>query len=200
MRGGVPVGARKNDWEGDMKNWLALVSVGVVAGFAAAAVADDDHDHDRGSRNKRVFRAQLVGLSEVPSVSTQARGEFYAVVNKEGTAFTYWLTFSGLTGAVSQSHIHIGQHHTNGGVSVWLCQGTLPAPDSVKEQVPPCGATATTKPITGTIDATDVIGPAGQGVAAAEFAELLAAMRAGAAYANVHSTTFGPGEIRGQID
>lgn len=181
-----------------MKNWLALVSIGVVAGFAATAVADNSHDH--GVRNKRVFRAQLLGLNEVPTVSTQARGEFYAVLNKEGTALTYWLTFSGLTGAVSQSHIHIGQHHTTGGVSVWLCQGTQPAPDSVVNQVPPCGATATTAPITGTIDATDVIGPVPQGVLATEFAELLAAMRAGAAYANVHSTTFGPGEIRGQIN
>ncbi len=179
-------------------NWVGLVSLGVLAGFAASAVADDDRGHGNG--NKRVFRAQLVGLHEVPTVSTQARGEFYAVVNKEGTAFTYWLTFSGITGAVSQSHIHIGQHHTNGGISVWLCQGTAPAPDSVKDQVPTCTGTATAAPITGTIDATDVIGPTGQGVLAAEFNELLAAMRAGAAYANVHSTTFGPGEIRGQIN
>ena len=32
-----------------------------------------------------------------------------------------------------------------------------------------------------------------------EFGELVRALRAGAAYANVHTTTFGGGEIRGQI-
>jgi hypothetical protein len=73
--------------------------------------------------------------------------------------------------------------------------------------VPTCAERATTTPITATIDATDVIGPAGQGVSATEFAELLAAIRAGAAYANVHSGGVGPpvvgfpgGEIRGQLN
>ena len=42
--------------------------------------------------------------------------------------------------------------------------------------------------VTGEIDAADVIGPAGQGIAAGAFNEILAAMRAGDAYANVHST------------
>jgi hypothetical protein len=45
-----------------------------------------------------------------------------------------------------------------------------------------------------------VIGPAGQGIAAAEYEELLAAIRAGTAYVNVHSSTYGLGEIRGQIE
>ena len=54
--------------------------------------------------------------------------------------------------------------------------------------------------ITGPIEAADVVGPSGQGILAGEFAELVAAMRAGKAYANVHSATFGGGEIRGQIN
>jgi hypothetical protein len=74
--------------------------------------------------------------------------------------------------------------------------------------------------VTGSIVASEVIGPAGQGIAPGEFAELLAAMRSGAAYANVHSGVaanpgnpnamppvpatpavgFPGGEIRGQID
>jgi hypothetical protein len=201
-----------------MKNWLAVIAMGAVAGFAASAVADNDDDHGRGKQ--RVFRAKLVGFNEVPSISTEARGEFYAVVNQAGTAFTYWLSYSGLEFDASQSHIHVGQHHTNGGISVWLCQGTVDAPLSVVAQVPECAARVTTTPIMGTIDASDVIGPTGQGVSAAEFGELLAAMRAGAAYANVHSGVAGTpanptamppvpatpaigfpsGEIRGQID
>ena len=42
-------------------------------------------------------------------------------------------------------------------------------------------------------------GAAGQGIAAGEFAELVAALRAGVTYVNVHSSTFGGGEIRGQL-
>jgi hypothetical protein len=199
------------------KNWVTAVSLAVALGFGASAVADDDHNHNR---QKRVFRAKLVGLSEVPSVSTQARGDFYAVVNAQGTAFTYWLSYSGLEFDASQSHIHFGQHHTNGGISVWLCQGTVPAPASVAAQTPTCAPRSTTAPITATIDASDVIGPGGQGISANEFAALLAALRGGAAYANVHSGVAGTpgnpnamppvpptptvgfpgGEIRGQIN
>jgi hypothetical protein len=44
-----------------------------------------------------------------------------------------------------------------------------------------------------------VTGPAGQGVAAGELADLIRAIRAGAAYVNVHTATYPTGEIRGQI-
>jgi hypothetical protein len=54
--------------------------------------------------------------------------------------------------------------------------------------------------VTGTITTPNVIGPAGQGIAAGEFAELVDAIRAGVTYANVHTLPqFGGGEIRGQI-
>ncbi len=53
--------------------------------------------------------------------------------------------------------------------------------------------------ITGTIEPDQVIDVVGQGIVAGEFDELVAAIRAGRTYANVHSAAFGPGEIRGQI-
>jgi hypothetical protein len=53
--------------------------------------------------------------------------------------------------------------------------------------------------IKGTWVAADVVGPAGQGIAAGELAELVRALRAGVAYANIHSTTQPAGEIRGQV-
>ena len=173
-----------------MKKWLAVVSLGVAAGFAMSAVGDDFHN---GQRQKRVFRAELVGLNEVPAVSTQARGTFRAELDETETQLTYSLRYSNLTGATTQAHIHFGAHHTNGSISVWLCEGTLASPSA---STPTCAADVT---IEGVITSLEVIGPAGQGIAPGEFAELLAALRAGAAYANVHSATFGPGEIRGQI-
>jgi hypothetical protein len=53
--------------------------------------------------------------------------------------------------------------------------------------------------VTGTITPAQVLTATGQGIDTGEFDEVVRAIRAGAAYANVHSTTFLPGEIRGQI-
>jgi hypothetical protein len=178
-----------------MKKWQGVVSLGVVTGLAASAVAQD-------SRQKQSFRAELVGYNEIPAVSSQARGEFRAQVDPQGDTFTFSLTYEGLTFNASQAHIHFGQPHTNGGISVWLCQSASnPAP--MQLPVATCPPRATTTPITATISRNDVVGPGGQGIAAGDFAELLDAMRAGSAYANVHSSMSGAGfpngEIRGQI-
>jgi hypothetical protein len=45
-----------------------------------------------------------------------------------------------------------------------------------------------------------VVGPSGQGIEPGEFDELVAAVRAGRTYANVHSTKYPAGEIRAQLD
>jgi hypothetical protein len=49
------------------------------------------------------------------------------------------------------------------------------------------------------VTAAKVIGPDGQGIEPGAFAEALKAIRSGFAYANVHSTKWPAGEIRGQI-
>ena len=46
----------------------------------------------------------------------------------------------------------------------------------------------------------DVVGPNGQGIEPGSFAEILRAMRAGHSYANIHTTRWPGGEIRGQIN
>src|SRR5262249_32675953 len=94
-----------------------------------------------------------------------------------------------------------GQPRTVGGIVVWLCQtaGT-PAPSTpvdVRPLTPTCPQQGT---VTGTIVPTQVLSVTGQGIAAGEFGELVRAIRAGATYANVHSSLFPPGEIRGPID
>ena len=89
--------------------------------------------------------------------------------------------FEAAEGATTQAHIHFGQRGVAGGVSAFLC-GPAGASDK-----PPCTPTEGT--FEGVIDAADVIGPAGQGIAAGEMAELIRAMRKGYTYANVHTTT-----------
>ncbi len=139
------------------------------------------------------IQANLEGFQEVPAFSTNATGSFKAKIDEVAGSITFELSYTGLEGAVTQAHIHVGQASVNGGVSAFLCTnlGNGPAGTQV------CPASPAT--VTGTIQAADVIGPAGQGVSAGEFGELIRAIRAGASYANVHSTLSPGGEIRGQI-
>ena len=114
----------------------------------------------------------------------------------------HWvLRYAALEGEVQQAHIHFGQRHTTGGVSVFLCTnlGNGPAAPAQSPQGCPQAVGADTVTISGAFTRDDVIGPAGQGIAAGEFAELLRAIRAGATYANVHTQNRPAGEIRAQL-
>jgi hypothetical protein len=123
-------------------------------------------------------------------VSTAARGSFKALVSEDDTEIAFSLDYDGLEGVPTVAHIHFGDRHSASGVAAWLCGGggrpACPAPGPGPEAF-------------GTLVATDVVGPAAQGIAAGELAELLRAMRAGVTYVNVHSSLFPGGEIRGQL-
>ena len=160
---------------------FAIAGAGLVlAGVSLARGGDDD-------KNGRVS-ARLSGYQETPaSISTEGRGSFEARIGSSVIEFE--LEYEGLEGgSVLFAHIHFGQRHTSGGVSAFLCGGG---------GKPACPSSGT---VEGTITAANVQGPAAQGIAAGELDELVAAIRAGAAYVNVHTTTFPAGEIRGQLD
>jgi hypothetical protein len=135
----------------------------------------------------------MSSYQEVPAVSSVATATFTADVAKDGRSIDWQLSYSGLEGAVQQSHIHFGQRSVNGGISVFLCTNLGNGPAGTPACPTPNGT------VSGTITAAQVIGPTGQGIQPGEFAELVRALRAGAAYANVHTTTRPAGEIRGQI-
>lgn len=141
----------------------------------------------------RVFMATLDGYQEVPTLSVAGMGTFRADLAVTGESLSYRLSYSDLTGPALFAHIHLGRPAIAGGVIAFLCDSTENAPPGVPD-CPGAGGT-----VTGTIEPDDVVGPAGQGIASGEFDELVAALRAGAAYANVHTDLFQPGEIRGQI-
>jgi CHRD domain len=128
-------------------------------------------------------------------VSSVASGNFEATIDDATNEIHYTLTYEGLEAPVTQSHIHFGQRSVNGGISVWLCEGSLQSPS---DSTPPCPGQGGT--VSGTLTPLEVIGPAGQGIAAGEFEELVKAIRAGRAYANVHSSKFPGGEIRAQLN
>jgi hypothetical protein len=145
-----------------------------------------------GDSGKSQFKADtLTGYQEIAgngTVSTVGTGTFGAEL--DGDAINYTLTYGDLEGgALLFAHIHFGARGVNGGVIAFLCGG------GNKPACPPSPAT-----VSGTIVASDVIGPNAQGIEAGSFDEVVRAVRAGAVYANVHTTRWGAGEIRGQIN
>ena len=169
----------------------ALVTAALVISAAALAVG-----FTQGFKNIKEF---LIGYEEVPAVSTVASGEFRARISNDDTQIDYELSYADLEGAVTQAHIPFGQKGVNGGISVWHCGNASPGPPAITPPpgTPVCPPSPAT--VTGTLTAANVVGPAGQGIAAGEFAELIRAIRAGKTYANVHSSKFPGGEIRRQI-
>jgi len=172
---------------------FAILSISV----AVTAVSAQGHSHARIS-------AELEGEHEVPAVlSPAAEGTFTATIDDKAETIHYELQFSGLQSDVTQSHIHIAQPDVNGGIVMWLCQTTTnPAPAVSAATTPTCPTGGA--PITGIIRPGNVLTVASQGLLAAitpaeKFARVVAAIRAGNAYANVHTVQSPAGEIRGQI-
>ena len=162
---------------------VAALGIVVLAAGLGAAVAHDQHNRFE------FIRAVLLGVHETPSVSTPAVGKFRAVIDEDSGVVNFTLTYEGLSGSATASHLHFGERHVAGGVMMWVCGGG---------GQPAC-PTGTSAEITGSITAANVTGPVNQGIAAGEFAEALDAIRAGASYVNVHTATFPAGEIRGQV-
>ena len=159
---------------------VALVGALALTALASYGVA--------GPTKGNLKSKRMSGYLEVPSVSTSGRGTIEARI-RDGSKIDYKLTYSGLSGNPSAAHIHFAQPSANGGVVAFLCGGG---------GKPACPA-STSGTVSGTIMAADIQALASQGIAPGDFAEVAAAMKAGFTYANVHTTLFPGGELRGQI-
>jgi len=144
------------------------------------------------------IHARLSGYQEVPSVSTAGSGEFKAHISPDDKSIDYEMTFGGLQAPITQSHIHVAQRAVNGSIVIWLCQTTTNPAPAAAGSIQFCPQSGT---ITGRITAANVIAGsmAPQQLTANDLDEVLAAIRAGVAYANIHTQVSGGGEIRGQI-
>ena len=165
--------------------YFALVTAAVLTfgGFSTATKANDDD---------LAISAHLRGLGEVPPNNSKGSAEFTGTISADGTTLSYTLKWSGLTTLPLFSHIHFGPTKVNGGVMVFLCGGG---------GKPAC-TQATSGTASGTIVAADIVGPAAQGIPAApagDFADVVRAIRTGNAYANLHTTKFPGGEVRGSV-
>jgi hypothetical protein len=165
---------------------VALVVAASLTVVAAVAIA--------GGGNGGQHKAFLNGYNEVVggpgpstgSVSTTGRGSLRLRI--EDNAIHFRLRYEDIEGGdATQAHLHFAQRHVGGGVIAFLCGG------------PEAACTEPDGDISGTITPAEIIGPADQGIEAGSFAEAVRAIRAGAVYANVHSTRWPEGEIRGQV-
>ena len=171
---------------------VAVAGVIALLGVGSYAIA--------GGGSKNFKGSPLTGYEENPDISTVATGSFEARLARDGTSLEYELSYSGLEGNVLQAHVHFGKRAINGGISFFLCTNLNAV---TTDDCPQSGT------VRGEIDAADILGPgatvgppptAGQGIEPGNLAEILAAMRAGHAYANVHSSKWPSGEIRAQIN
>ena len=170
-----------------MKKLLLILAV--VCCSSLMGIASDD---------TLTLRATLRGDNEVPPINTPATGDFKATQNADGT-FSFTLTFANLKAPLVVAHFHFAPKHVAGNVMIFLCGG---------DSQPPCPS-ATSGTITGTFGPANVVctgctaaNPAGQGIAAGDFASALEAILEGNSYVNMHTATptgFPGGEIRGQV-
>ena len=175
---------------------IAATAVLAVATTALALSAQGRHE----------FSELLNGLKEAPQiVATSGTGTFKATINTEGTEIAYELTFSNLESDVRQAHIHLGWPQSNGNIVLWLCDtaGPPPLPVSPVASTPLCQtnpADGRNGTVTGTLTEADVIAQAANGIAGpADWDDVVALIRGGHSYVNVHTAVIGAGEIRSQI-
>ena len=151
--------------------------------FSLAVMADEGHD----AAGEDHFNPKLLGENENPPRLTPAHGRAVFHVSDDGQSVDYMLVVNDITN-VRQSHIHVGRPGTNGPIVVFL-YGPVPAGGG-----PISGLIAR-----GTFTAANLIGP----LAGHPFSELLADMRSGNAYVNVHTddgippANTGPGDFPG---
>jgi hypothetical protein len=153
------------------------------------------------------FFARLNGFQEIGAqnaetgaILTGGTGTLRLDLDRKNNMATWTLTFQDVgvtapkTGTVTQAHIHFGKRHVAGGVMVFFCTNQNNGPAGT--QPCPTGPSGT---VSGTFTAASVVGPAAQNVNANDFNALIEALTSNTAYANLHTTGFPAGEIRGQI-
>ena len=161
---------------------VALVAVATLMTFPARAEDDD----------VTTYRARLTGFGEVPPKLVEGQGRFTGTLSADGSSIKWTLSWTGLTGPAQAAHIHFGQPQNTGAVVVFFCGGGgRPAcPDGP-------GHSGT---VSGTWTAADILAVPAQNVTAGDFAGFLKILRVHLGYANVHTTLFQAGEIRGQVN
>jgi hypothetical protein len=142
-----------------------------------AVVGCDDDDDVTGPELERSFVATMTGLKERPNaISPAGNGTATFTLDDAETTLSYSISVASMTSTITASHIHLGNANVTGSVIIALT-------------TPINGQT-----VTGTITNQTALG------LGLSFPSLIALIRNGDTYVNVHTSNNTGGEIRGQID
>jgi len=135
---------------------------------------------------KGTFKALLSGKNSVPQVKTAATGEATFLLSRDGTKLNYVIRVKDLASPIA-AHIHRGTKTENGPPMVTL----YPVGRGMKAKT----GRFTGELAKGVITSANLIGP----LAKKTISDLVAEIKAGKTYVNVHTRAHPDGELRGQI-
>ncbi len=184
------------------KIFFGVLWLGVILLLAACSSGGDGNGSTTqtpAAGNPTVLNSTLSGDQEVPPVTTAASGTGTVTVSADGSQIDFTVSVTGpFSSAITQAHIHTGAVGANGPIILYLCANPNFAPTDVP--VPPLCSDTLDGPsgqISGTLTAADLRPVAVQGIA--DFADAVAAVKAGDTYFNIHTQNNAGGELRGQI-
>ena len=158
-----------------MKRALISVLLPLVVLVAVACGSDNS------SPQSKVFNINLLSSGETPPCAlagANATGTAKVTIAADNSTVTVDVTYSGLSGPATASHIH---------------SGTAAAPGPVVLPFSP----PLDSPFSKTLTSTNYVAATG---APPDFATFVTALKAGGAgYVNVHTDACKPGEIRGEV-
>ncbi|HYZ90182.1 MAG TPA: CHRD domain-containing protein [Myxococcales bacterium] len=158
--------------------WICMMLFGCASAPAPTA------PNPASKAAPETFRAKLDATNEVPPPSLSGNTPSgSATFTPQDNVLVYKVSVSGLSSPYIAAHIHTGAPGIAGPVIVPLTLSAGPDGTASGE---------------GTIDASAIKGKNADG-SPMSMADLLAAMRSGGTYVNVHTANNKPGEARGQI-
>ncbi len=155
---------------------LALMSLAGCGGSAGT-------DKTLGPADE-TFTATLAGSSVVPATTSTSTGTI--TLEARDSTLSYSLSVTSL-GGITQAHLHTAAAGANGNTIVWL----LPVNGN--------NAQAPSVTLDGVISLGDISPSWIRSTPRIAMDSVKALMRAGKVYVDVHSSTFGSGELRGQV-
>ena len=184
------------------RSWFAIAAVLVLslAGTSLALAASQGPKHHGPKDHGPIFRggskqffAVLNGHNETPAIHTNGTGKLTLTVNNDGTQLSFELTYANLSSPAQMAHVHFGAAERGRRRLVLLLRRRRQARVPGRQHLDACDGhrhrCSRRRPGRS---------PA-QGLPAGDLNAILSEIKAGFAYANVHTTNFGGGEIRGQL-
>ena len=153
----------------------------------------------RGGDDGEQRRANLTGAQEVPPTTSAATGTVTFNINEARTQIDFTLNITTALPNIRESHIHVAPLGVNGPIVLDFCTTSLVTPPTGVPLPPTCPTAPFT--LTGSLTAANLrtITPTITAAGVNNFADAVSNILSGNAYANVHTTAFPGGEIRGQI-